>query len=38
MTMDMMGLEKEDFVERMEVGGAVMFLEFAKDANVMLTF
>jgi peroxiredoxin family protein len=38
MTMDVMGLEKEDFVEGIEVGGAVTFLEFAKDANVTLTF
>ena len=38
MTMDVMGLEKEDFVGGIEVGGAVTFLEFAKDANVTLTF
>ena len=38
MTMDVMGLEKEDFVEGIEVGGAVTFLEFAKDADVTLTF
>ncbi|MGK9184756.1 DsrE/DsrF/DrsH-like family protein [Priestia filamentosa] len=38
MTMDVMGLTKEDFVEGIEVGGAVTFLEFAKDANVSLTF
>ena len=38
MTMDVMGLEKEDFVDGIEVGGAVTFLEFAKDANVTLTF
>lgn len=38
MTIDVMGLEKEDFVDGIEVGGAVMVLEFAKDANVTLTF
>lgn len=38
MTMDVMGLKKEDFVDGMEVGGAVTFLEFAKNANVTLTF
>ena len=38
MTMDVMGLEKENFVDGVEVGGAVTFLEFAKDADVTLTF
>lgn len=38
MTMDVMGLEKEVFVDGIEVGGAVTFLEFAKDADVTLTF
>lgn len=38
MTMDVMGLVKEDFVDGIEVGGAVTFLEFAKDAEVTLTF
>ena len=38
MTMDVMGLEKEAFVDGVEVGGAVTFLEFAKDADVTLTF
>jgi len=37
-TMDVMGLEKDAFVEGIEVGGAVTFLAFAKDANVTLTF
>ena len=37
MTMDVMGLEKEAFVDDIEVGGAVTFLEFAKDADVTLT-
>ncbi|MNV88339.1 hypothetical protein D3C71_1825350 [compost metagenome] len=38
MTMDVMNLTKEDFIEGIEVGGAVTFLDFAKDANVSLTF
>lgn len=38
MTMDVMGLEKEAFVDGIEVGGAVTFLEYAKDADVTLTF
>lgn len=38
MTMDVMDLKKEDFVEGIEVGGAVTFLDFAKDANVSLSF
>ncbi|MGJ7923244.1 DsrE/DsrF/DrsH-like family protein [Neobacillus sp. LXY-4] len=37
MTMDVMGLEASDFVDGIEVGGAVSFLEFAKDATT-LTF
>lgn len=38
MTMDVMGLEKEAFIDGIEVGGAVTFLEFATDADVSLTF
>ncbi|RXT07928.1 DsrE/DsrF/DrsH-like family protein [Ammoniphilus sp. CFH 90114] len=38
MTMDVMNLEKEHFVDGIDVGGAVTFLDFAKDANVTLTF
>ena len=38
MTMDVMGLTKEYFVDDIEVGGAVTFLEFAKDASPTLTF
>jgi len=38
MTMDVMDLTKEDFIEGIEVGGAVTFLDFAKDADVSLTF
>ena len=38
MTMDVMGLQQEAFVDGVEVGGAVTFLQFAKDADVTLTF
>jgi len=38
MTIDVMGLDQEDFIDGIEVGGAVTFLEFAKDADVTLTF
>ncbi|NSL51922.1 DsrE/DsrF/DrsH-like family protein [Calidifontibacillus erzurumensis] len=38
MTMDVMGLTKESFVDGIEVGGAVTFLEYAKDADITLTF
>lgn len=38
MTMDVFGLKKEAFIDGIEVGGAVTFLEFAKDADVTLTF
>ena len=38
MTMDVLGLEKEAFIDGIEVGGAVTFLEFAKDADVTITF
>ncbi|MGM9968738.1 MULTISPECIES: DsrE/DsrF/DrsH-like family protein [unclassified Rummeliibacillus] len=38
MTMDIMGLTKEDFIDGIDVGGAVTFLEYAKDASPTLTF
>jgi peroxiredoxin family protein len=38
MTMDVMNLQKEHFIEDIDVGGAVTFLDFAKDANITLTF
>ncbi|MEX2461421.1 MAG: DsrE/DsrF/DrsH-like family protein, partial [Paenibacillaceae bacterium] len=37
-TMDVMNLSKEEFIDGIEVGGAVTFLDFAKDANISLTF
>ncbi|WP_028775779.1 DsrE/DsrF/DrsH-like family protein [Shimazuella kribbensis] len=38
MTMDVMNLQKEEFVENVEIGGAATFLHFAQDADVTLTF
>lgn len=38
MTMDVMSLEKDQFVEGIDVGGAASFLHFASDANITLTF
>jgi peroxiredoxin family protein len=38
MTMDVMGLEKEEFVDGIEVGGAASYIDYAKDANISLTF
>ncbi|MDP9727106.1 DsrE/DsrF/DrsH-like family protein [Alicyclobacillus tolerans] len=38
MTMDVAGLKKEDFIDGVEVGGAVTFLDFAYDADVTVTF
>ncbi len=38
MTMDVMSLEKDHFVEGIDVGGAASFLNFANDANITLTF
>ncbi|SFE97741.1 DsrE/DsrF/DrsH-like family protein [Alteribacillus iranensis] len=38
MTMDVMSLEKDDFVDGIEVGGAATFIDFAKDAHITLSF
>lgn len=38
MTMDVMNMKKEDFVDGIDIGGAVTFLAFAYDADVTLTF
>lgn len=38
MTMDVMKLTTDDLVDGIDVGGAVTFLAFAKDADVTLTF
>ena len=36
MTMDVMGIKAEDFIEGVEIGGAATFLRFAFDADVSL--
>ncbi len=36
MTMDVFGFSKEDFIDGVEVGGAVTFLEFATDSDIQL--
>lgn len=38
MTMDVMSLEKDQFVDGIDVGGAASFLHFASDADITLTF
>lgn len=38
MTMDVTGMKKEDFIDGVDVGGAVTFLDFAYDADVTVTF
>lgn len=38
MTLDVTGMEKEDFIEGIELGGAASFLDFAFDAQVTLNF
>lgn len=38
MTLDVMGLEKEHFIDGIELGGAATFLDFAFDAQVTLNF
>ena len=36
MTMDVMGVKKEDLIDGVEVGGAATFLDYAVDANISL--
>lgn len=36
--MKIIGLERDTFIGGIEVGGAATFLEFAKGADVTLTF
>ncbi len=36
MTMDVMGIKREDLIDGIEVGGAATFLEFASRANLTL--
>lgn len=38
MTMDVMGVKKEDLIDGVEIGGAATFLEFASHNAITLTF
>jgi len=38
MTVDVMGLDKEDFIDGIELGGAATYLDYAFDAEVTLNF
>ncbi len=38
MTMDVMGIKKEDLIDGLEIGGAATFLEFASHDAITLTF
>lgn len=38
MTMDVMGVKKEDLIDGVEIGGAATFLEFASENAISLTF
>lgn len=36
MTMDVMGIKREDLIDEIEVGGAATFLEWASQCNITL--
>ena len=36
MTMDVMGVKREDLIDGIEIGGAATFLEYAADADITL--
>ncbi len=38
MTMDVMGIKKEELIDKIEIGGAATFLEFASQNAVALAF
>lgn len=38
MTIDVMGIKKEDLIDGLEIGGAATFLEFASHNAISLTF
>lgn len=38
MTMDVMGVKKEDLIDGLEYGGAATFLEYASDHAIVLAF
>jgi len=36
MTMDVMGVKREDLLDRIEIGGAATYLDYAADADISL--
>ena len=38
MTMDVMGIKKEDLIDGIEIGGAATFLEYASEDAIVLSF
>ena len=38
MTMDVMGVKKEDLMDGVEIGGAGTFIDYAADADITLSF
>ncbi len=38
MTMDVLGVKKEELIEGLEIGGAATFIEFASDNAITLSF
>jgi peroxiredoxin family protein len=38
MTMDVMGVKKEDFIDGIEIGGAATFIDVAADSDITLSF
>ncbi|MFN2215347.1 MAG: DsrE/DsrF/DrsH-like family protein [Anaerolineales bacterium] len=38
MSMDVMGIKKEDLIDGIEIGGAATFIEFASEDAIALTF
>ena len=38
MTMDVMGIKKEDLIDGIEIGGAATFLEYASNDAIALSF
>lgn len=38
MTMDVMGVKKEDLIDGVEIGGAATFLDYAADSDISLCF
>jgi peroxiredoxin family protein len=38
MSMDVMGIKKEDLIDGIEIGGAATFLEYASENAIALAF